>query len=431
MLGTAPGLGTDELLALDRRHVWHPYSPLPPAAPPLPVVAAEGVRLQLADDRELIDGMASWWCAVHGYRHPAIDAAIHDQLGRMAHVMFGGLTHEPAVRLAATLAEIAPGELEHVFFADSGSVSVEVAIKICLQIRPGRRRLLTLRGGYHGDTLGAMAVCDPVDGMHALFAGALAEHVFVERPPRQLTPEYAGMMADAFDRHHDELAGVIVEPVVQGAGGMRFYDPAVVRLLRELCDVHDVPLVLDEIATGFGRTGTLFACGHAEIAPDIMCVGKALTGGYMTLAATICTPQVAAAITSSDGGALMHGPTFMANPLACTAALASLGLLAAGGWEDDVRRIERGLSDGLHAARGLPGVADVRTLGAIGVIQLAGPVEMAAATEAAVEHGVWLRPFRDLIYAMPPYVCDDDDVAEIAAGMVAAARASLARATLC
>jgi adenosylmethionine-8-amino-7-oxononanoate aminotransferase len=296
-----------------------------------------------------------------------------------------------------------------------------VALKLCLQARPGRRRMLTVRGGYHGDTFGAMSVCDPVGGMHSLFAGALTEQLFADRPPRVLDDAYAAHLADLVERHAGELAGVIVEPVVQGAGGMWFYDPAVLTLLRELCDRHDLLLVFDEIATGFGRTGELFALEHAGVTPDVLCVGKALSGGYITLAATLCTTAVA---TSLAGGALMHGPTYMANPLACAIALASTGLIAEGGWRDDVARISRALDDGLAPARELPGVVDVRVLGAIGVIQLDGPVDVAAAQEAAVARGVWLRPFRDLVYAMPPYVTDDADLAEITGAMVAAAGAA-------
>jgi len=424
------------LLAFDREHVWHPYGALGGGLAPLPVASAQGVRLELADGRELIDGMASWWCAIHGYRQPALDAAITSQLGRMAHVMFGGLTHEPAVRLAERLLELAPQELDAVFFADSGSVSVEVAIKMSLQFqraqgRPERTRLLTVRGGYHGDTFGAMAVCDPVGGMHSMFTGVLAEHVFAERPPdgfdAPLDEPWAEHVRALAERHAGELAAIVVEPVVQGAGGMRFHSPACVRLLRELCDEHGLLLVLDEIATGFGRTGALFACEHAGVSPDVMCLGKALTGGYMTLAATLCTRRVADAISAGEGGGLMHGPTFMANPLACAVALASLELLeGAGGatsWREQVPAIERGLRDGLAPARELPGVADVRVLGAIGVVQLEHPVELAAATEAAVSHGVWLRPFRDLIYAMPPYVIDEQDLARVCEAMLAAARA--------
>ncbi|HEU4657206.1 MAG TPA: adenosylmethionine--8-amino-7-oxononanoate transaminase [Capillimicrobium sp.] len=410
----------DELLELDTRHVWHPYGPMPSTVPPLPVASAEGVRIRLTDGRELIDGMASWWSAIHGYRHPDLDEAARGQLDRMAHVMFGGLTHEPAVRLAERLVAMTPEPLQHVFFADSGSVSVEVALKMCFQARPGRRRLLSFRGGYHGDTFGAMAVCDPVGGMHSLWTGALPEHVFADRPPRVLDDAYAAHVEALVERHAHELAAVIVEPVVQGAGGMWFYDPAVLRLLRELCDRHGLLLVLDEIATGFGRSGALFACEHAGIAPDVMCVGKALTGGYVTLAAALCTTEVA---TGLEGGVLMHGPTYMANPLACSIALASTGIVERGDWREQVPRIERGLREGLEPARELPGVRDVRVRGAIGVIQLDGPVDVAAATRAAVDAGVWLRPFRDLVYAMPPYVTSGEDLAGIAGAMVAAARA--------
>ncbi len=420
-----------ELLALDSERVWHPYGALPAALSALPVVSAEGVRLTLGDGRELIDGMASWWCAIHGYRNPALDAAITEQLGRMAHVMFGGLTHEPAIRLAQRLTELAPEGLERVFFADSGSVSVEVAIKMCIQYQralghSGRTRLLTVRGGYHGDTAGAMAVCDPVGGMHSLFAGVLPEHVFAERPPdgfdAPLDEEWAAQARELAERHAHELAAVIVEPVVQGAGGMRFHSPACVAFLRGLCDEHGLLLVLDEIATGFGRTGKMFAAEHAGVAPDVMCVGKALTGGYMTLAATLCTPAVADAVSSGEGRGLMHGPTFMANPLACAVALASLEMLADGGWRARVAAIEQGLRRGLEPARALPGVKDVRVLGAIGVVQLDRDVDVARATAAAVAHGVWLRPFRDLIYTMPPYVIDEDDLSRVSGAIIDAAR---------
>jgi adenosylmethionine-8-amino-7-oxononanoate aminotransferase len=410
--------------------VWHPYGALPAAVPSLPVVSAEGVRLRLADGRELIDGMASWWCAIHGYRNPVLDRAVCEQLGVMAHVMFGGLTHEPGVRLAERLTEMAPAGLERVFFADSGSVSVEIAIKMCLQFQrarghPRRTRLLTVRGGYHGDTFGAMAVCDPIGGMHSLFAGVLPEHVFAERPPdgfdAGLDESWARHVSELLAAHADELAAVIVEPVVQGAGGMRFHAPECVALLRSLCDEHGLLLVLDEIATGFGRTGASFACEHAGVAADVMCVGKALTGGYMTLAATICTRDVAEAVSAGEGGRLMHGPTFMANPLACSVALASLDLLEDGGWRERVAGIERGLRAGLEPARELAGVTDVRVLGAIGVVQLDHDVDVAAASAVAVENGVWLRPFRDLIYAMPPYVIGEEDLASVTGAMVQAA----------
>jgi adenosylmethionine---8-amino-7-oxononanoate aminotransferase len=425
----------DELLAIDRRHVWHPYGPMPAPLAPLPVVSASGVRLRLADGRELIDGMASWWCAIHGYRHPALDAAVQDQLGRMAHVMFGGLTHAPAIELAERLVALTPAGLEHVFLADSGSVSVEVALKMCLQYqraagRPERTRFLALRGAYHGDTLGAMALCDPVGGMHHLFAGALPAHVFAERPPpgfdAPLDAGWLDRLAGLVAAHADELAAVVVEPVVQGAGGMWFYAPAYLAALRALCDEHDVLLVCDEIATGFGRTGALFACEHAGIAPDVLCLGKALTGGYLTLAAALCTTHVAERISVGEGGALMHGPTFMANPLACAVALASLGLLDGGAWRGQVAAIERGLAAGLAPARELAGVRDVRVLGAIGVVQLERDVDLARASAVAVEHGVWLRPFRDLVYAMPPYAIRDDELAQVAAAIVAVARACAA-----
>ena len=432
------------LLAFDGEHVWHPYGALPGASPALPVVSARGVRLKLADGRELIDGMASWWCAIHGYRHPALDGAAREQLGRMAHVMFGGLTHEPAVRLAERLVAIAPDGLEQVFFADSGSVSVEVAIKLSLQFQramghPERRRLLSVRGGYHGDTFGAMAVCDPVGGMHSMFTGVLPEHVFAERPPdgfgAGLDAAWGAHVSELLARHAHELAAVIVEPVMQGAGGMRFHAPECVALLRRLCDEHGLLLVLDEIATGFGRTGALFACEHAGVAPDVMCVGKALTGGYLTLAATLCTRAVSEAVSSGEGGGLMHGPTFMANPLACAVALASLDLLGDGGgpaqaaagsgeigWRARVGAIEDGLRAGLEPARELPGVADVRVLGAIGVVQMREKVDVAAVTAVAIERGVWLRPFRDLIYTMPPYVIEEDDLRRVIEAVVDASR---------
>jgi len=427
----------DALLAYDREHVWHPYAALPAAAAPLAVASASGVRLRLADGRELIDAMSSWWCAIHGYRVPALDAAVREQLDRMAHVMFGGLTHEPAVELARRLVELTPDGLEHVFFADSGSVSVEVAIKMALQFqrsrgRPEKRRLLALRGGYHGDTFGAMAVCDPVGGMHELWTGTLPEQLFAPRPPggfgAEVDPAWDAEVCALFEAHAGELAAALAEPVVQGAGGMHVYAPAYVRRLRELCDAHDVLLVLDEIATGFGRTGgELFAAGHAGIAPDVMCVGKALTGGYVTLAAALCNARVARGIvdTSRGAGVLMHGPTFMANPLACAVALASIELLEARDWRADVARVEAGLRAGLAPAAALPGVVDVRVQGAIGVVQLEREVDVGAATAAAVERGVWLRPFRDLVYAMPPYAIHDADLGVVADAICASAAAAL------
>jgi adenosylmethionine-8-amino-7-oxononanoate aminotransferase len=420
-------MGTEQLLAFDREHIWHPYAPIPATTPVHPVVAAEGVRLTLGDGRELIDGMSSWWAAIHGYAHPVLDAAVTRQLGAMAHVMFGGLTHPPAVRLAELLVDHTPEPLTKVFFADSGSISVEVAIKMALQYwrsrgRTDRTRLFTLRGGYHGDTFGAMAVCDPVGGMHHLFTDLLPAHVFAPLPPAAYEAAYAAELERLVAAHAGELAAIIVEPVVQGAGGMRFYDPAYLRLLRDLADEHDVLLILDEIATGFGRTGTLFACEHAGVHPDIMCVGKALTGGYLTMAATLCTDRVARGISDGEAGVLMHGPTYMANPLACAVATASIELLLERDWRVEVSGIEKLLRAGLEPARDLPGVADVRVLGAIGVIELTGPVDVAAVQETVMAHGVWLRPFRNLIYTMPPYVTSERDLARVTTAMVAAAR---------
>ena len=420
----------DDLLAADRAHVWHPYAAMPAAVPPLPVVSAQGVRLRLADGRELVDGMSSWWAAVHGYRHPVLDAAVRDQLGAMSHVMFGGLTHGPAVDLARLLVDVTPAGLEHVFLCDSGSVSVEVAAKMCLQYqrsrgRTGKHKLLTWRGGYHGDTFTPMSVCDPEGGMHSLWRGVLPEQVFVPAPPSGFdTPpdqSYLDTLAAEIEQHQDELAAVIVEPVVQGAGGMRFHHPAYLRALREITEAHDVLLVFDEIATGFGRTGALFAAEHAGVTPDVMCVGKALTGGYLSMAAALCTPEVAAGIARGELPVLAHGPTFMGNPLASAVANASLGLLADGRWRSDVTRIEKALLDGLAPARDLPAVTDVRVLGGIGVLQLDHPVDMAVATEVVTAHGAWLRPFRDLVYAMPPYVSTDDDLGVITRAMLAVA----------
>jgi adenosylmethionine-8-amino-7-oxononanoate aminotransferase len=417
-----------DLLATDRAHVWHPYGPMPGRTDPLVVHSAAGVRLRLADGTHLVDGMSSWWAAIHGYAHPVLDAAVRDQLERMSHVMFGGLTHEPAVRLARRLVEITPEPLRHVFFADSGSVSVEVAIKMCLQYwrslaRPGKRRLLTWRGGYHGDTFGAMSICDPDGGMHSLWSDVLARQLFVPPPPVVLDPGYVQLLAESVARHADELAAVIVEPVVQGAGGMRFHDPRYLHVLREITLAHDVLLVFDEIATGFGRTGALFAADHAGISPDVMCVGKALTGGYLTMAAALCTSRVAEGISRGEVPVLAHGPTFMANPLAAAVASASIDLLLGQDWRAQVRRLEAGLRAGLAPAAELPGVADVRVLGGIGVVQLDHDVDLRAATAAAVAHDVWLRPFRDVVYTMPPYVTGDDDLAQITSGVLAAAAA--------
>ncbi len=418
-----------ELLDLDRAHVWHPYAPMPGTLEPLLVTSARGNRLTLADGRELIDGMSSWWAAIHGYRHPVLDAAITAQVGAMSHVMFGGLTHEPAIRLCERLVEITPAGLEHVFLSDSGSVSVEVAIKMCLQYwrsrgRPAKHRLLTWRGGYHGDTFHPMSVCDPEGGMHALWTGVLPAQIFLPMPPADFEQSYADAIDSAVREHADELAAVIVEPIVQGAGGMRFHHPDYLKVLREACDRHGVLLIFDEIATGFGRTGALFAADHVRVAPDVMCVGKALTGGYLSLAATLCTAEIAHGISQGELPVLAHGPTFMGNPLACAVANASIALALTDQTLLSVRRIERSLRSGLAPAAALPGVTDVRVLGAIGVVQVDRPVGMAAATAAAVAHGIWLRPFRDLIYTMPPYVSTDDDIASICTAIIAAVRAT-------
>ncbi|NMN94929.1 adenosylmethionine--8-amino-7-oxononanoate transaminase [Antrihabitans stalactiti] len=415
----------DEISAIDAAHVWHPYGGFPASTTPLVVASAVGTRLQLADGRELIDGMSSWWAVIHGYKHPVLDAAIVDQLGRMSHVMFGGLTHEPAVRLTELLVDLTPHGLDKVFLADSGSVSVEVAVKMCLQYwrsvgMPGKTRLLTWRGDYHGDTFTPMSVCDPDGGMHSLWTDILAEQIFAPMPPREFDADYVDELAHLLSEHAHEVAAVIVEPVVQGAGGMRFHDPRYLRELRRLCDDHEVLLVFDEIATGFGRTGQLFAADHADVSPDVMCVGKALTGGYMTLAAALCTTAIAESISVAHGG-LMHGPTFMGNPLACAVAVASIELLLSRDWRAEVAGLAAGLERGLAPARELPGVVEVRVLGGIGVIELDHAVDMQAATDAAVDAGVWLRPFRNLIYAMPPFISTDDDLQRITTAMVAAA----------
>ena len=411
----------------DRAHVWHPYSTLVDPAPVFPVAGAEGTRIRLVDGRELIDGMASWWSAIHGYNHPVLNAAVRNQLDDMAHVMFGGLTHEPAARLAERLIEITPPDLDYVFFADSGSVAVEVAIKMAMQYRAARgeserNRLLTIRGGYHGDTFGAMAVCDPVTGMHGLFTHVLPEHVFVPRPEARFDAEWPedGMAAlsAALETHGNGLTALILEPIVQGAGGMWFYHPRFLAEARRLCDQHGLLLIADEIATGFGRSGRLFACEHAGVVPDILCLGKALTGGYMTLAATLTNDRVARTICTGEPGVFMHGPTFTANPLACACARASIELLLEADWAANIARIERGLDAGLSPLRGLAEVADVRVLGAIGVVELREPVDMHRMPHAFVERGVWVRPFGRLVYVMPPYVIEDDELEHLCAAIV-------------
>ena len=420
----------DEATALrvaDRQHVWHPYSSMldPPAV--FPVVSAAGVRLTLADGRTVIDGMSSWWTAIHGYNVPELNAATTAQLQAMAHVMFGGLTHAPAVELAERLVEITPPGLTKVFFADSGSVAVEVALKMAIQYwaargQPHKQKMLTVRGGYHGDTFGAMAVCDPITGMHTLFSGVLAQNYFAPRPAVRFEdpwdPRDIAELAQLLARQHAEIAAVIIEPIVQGAGGMWFYHPTYLRTLRELCTTYEVLLIADEIATGFGRTGRLFACEHAKIAPDLLCVGKALTGGYMSLAATLASDEVADVISRAPPGVFMHGPTFMANPLACRIASASLELLLNSPWQPRVHNIEVALRTGLEGCRALPQVSDVRVLGAIGVVEMTQPVDMRRVPARFVERGIWLRPFGRLVYAMPPYVIDASDLDHLIHAMV-------------
>lgn len=411
----------------DRSAIWHPYASATDGPDVFPVVSAKGVRLQLADGRELIDGMASWWCAIHGYNHPALNRAVHDQLENMSHVMFGGLTHPPAVKLAQLLTRLTPPSLKRVFFSDSGSVAVEVALKMAIQYwysvgKPAKQKMIALRNGYHGDTFGAMAVCDPVTGMHHLFGDALPKHFFAPAPEcafdAPCPDSEMTAITDLLSEHHSEIAAIIVEPVVQGAGGMRFYSPEYLVKLRALCDAFDVLLIFDEIATGFGRTGKLFALEHAGVEPDILCLGKALTGGYMTLAATLCNERISDGISSGEAGAFMHGPTFMANPLACATAIASTELLLSQPWQSQIAQLNRALAEGLAPANELDNVAEVRTLGAIGVIELKEAVDMRTVQPMFVERGVWVRPFGKLVYAMPPFVMGTEDVAVLTAAMV-------------
>lgn len=416
-----------QLLAADRAHVWHPYDSMTDPLPVQPVVRARGVRLTLADGRELVDGMSSWWAAIHGYANSLLDEALRQQLASMAHVMLGGLTHEPVVRLAELLVEITPPPLTKVFFCDSGSVAVEVALKMAVQHErargfPQRTRFLTIRSGYHGDTSGAMSVCDPVTGMHHLFSAMLPRQVFAPAPP----PGYDAAVSESWVRafegllatRRNEIAGVVLEPVVQGAGGLRFFAPAYLRRIRELCDAHDVLLIFDEIATGFGRTGQLFGSTHAAVVPDIMCLGKAMTGGYVSMAATLCTSSVADVICRGEGGAFMHGPTFMGNPLAAAVSRASIELLLSSSWEARVSAIEQRLREGLAPAANLPGVADVRVLGAIGVVETRQPVDMRVIQPLLVDLGVWVRPFGRLVYLMPPYIVDEADMKTLTSAVV-------------
>jgi adenosylmethionine-8-amino-7-oxononanoate aminotransferase len=420
---------TEQWLQWDKDHIWHPYSSMLNPVEMIPVVSAKGVRLTLANGTELIDGMSSWWSAIHGYNHPTLNAAATAQLSDMSHVMFGGITHPAAATLGKRLVDLTPAALTKVFISDSGSVAVEVAIKMALQYwystgNQHKTRLLALRNGYHGDTFGAMATCDPVTGMHHLFNKVLPSHIFIESPrtafgnPASDTDMAA--ITSALKEHHQELAAVIIEPIVQGAGGMKFYSGDYLRRLRKLCDEYDVLLIHDEIATGFGRTGKLFACEHAEISPDIMCLGKALTGGYLSLAATLCSDRIAEGICNGEAGVFMHGPTFMGNPLACSIANASIDLLLASDWQANIKRIEIILREELSHAASLTSVANVRCLGAIGVIELKDNVDMTSIQARFINKGIWMRPFGKLVYTMPPYIISDQDLTQLCRSIVAA-----------
>jgi adenosylmethionine-8-amino-7-oxononanoate aminotransferase len=420
---------TEQWLQWDKDHIWHPYSSMLNPVEMIPVVSAKGVRLTLANGTELIDGMSSWWSAIHGYNHPTLNAAATAQLSDMSHVMFGGITHPAAATLGKRLVDLTPAALTKVFISDSGSVAVEVAIKMALQYwystgNQHKTRLLALRNGYHGDTFGAMATCDPVTGMHHLFNKVLPSHIFIESPrtafgnPASDTDMAA--ITSALKEHHQELAAVIIEPIVQGAGGMKFYSGDYLRRLRKLCDEYDVLLIHDEIATGFGRTGKLFACEHAEISPDIMCLGKALTGGYLSLAATLCSDRIAEGICNGEAGVFMHGPTFMGNPLACSIANASIDLLLASDWQANIKRIEIILREELSHATSLTSVANVRCLGAIGVIELKDNVDMTSIQARFINKGIWMRPFGKLVYTMPPYIISDQDLTQLCRSIVAA-----------
>ncbi|MGD1895515.1 MAG: adenosylmethionine--8-amino-7-oxononanoate transaminase [Phormidesmis sp.] len=420
----------EQLVALDRQHVWHPYAAMPNPLPVFPVKSAQGVRIELEDGRSLIDGISSWWTCIHGYNHPKLNAAAQAQIEKMSHVMFGGLTHRPAVDLAKKLIDLTPAELQHVFFSDSGSVSVEVAMKMAVQYwhnrgRPKKTHFLTIRNGYHGDTFAAMSACDPINGMHHLFSGLLQQQYFADAPQVRFAQTWQEKDIESFKRlleeKSDRIAAAIFEPVVQNAGGVRFYHPEYVRRASELCKQHDVLLILDEIATGFGRSGKLFACEYADICPDIMCVGKALSGGFMSLAATLTTTHISETFSTGEAGVFMHGPTFMGNPLACAVSLANLELLESYDWQKKVMQIEAQLKEDLAPCQALAAVKDVRALGAIAAIELHNPVDIATVQPLFVEQGVWLRPFGKLLYTMPPYVIQPDELNTITAAIYSVA----------
>lgn len=420
-------LSAAELLQLDKAHIWHPYTSFTQPAPVIPVTGAQGVYLELADGRKLIDGMSSWWSCLHGYNHPELNQAIRDQLDKMAHVMFAGITHEPAVKLARTLSAVAPAGLNKVFFSDSGSVAVEVALKMALQYwhsqgQAQRTTFLTFKRGYHGDTFGAMSVCDPHSGMHHMFHHVLAHHLFADAPSCKFGDEFEEshitIFAQMLQQHRRKIAAVILEPIVQGAGGMHFYSPDFLRRVREICDQNNILLIADEIATGFGRTGKLFACEYANISPDILCVGKALSGGYITLAATLCNDKVSDGICRGEYAALMHGPTYMANPLACAVANASLELLLSNDWQTKVAQISQQMTNELKRCRDFSYVKDVRVLGAIGVVELGKAINSQALTQKFVELGVWVRPFGNIIYLMPPFIITAEELSALTLAVV-------------
>ncbi len=415
-------------ITFDQQHIWHPYAAMPAALPAYPVKSATGCTITLEDGRELIDGMASWWCAIHGYNVAALNQAIEHQLKDMSHIMFGGLTHQPAIDLAKKLVAITPEKLQTVFFVDSGSVAVEVALKLALQYwyakgNTSKKKFLTIKRGYHGDTFAAMSVCDPINGMHHIFSDAMPTHYFAEAPVSKNDAAFNDSELASFKQliseHHTSIAAVILEPIVQGAGGMHIYAPQFLREVRALCDEFDVLLILDEIATGFGRTGTMFGCEHAGVTADIMCVGKALTGGYLSLAATLMTDEIATVISKGEPGMFMHGPTFMANPLACAVANASLDLLIESPWQQRVTVIEQQLQTELTPAADMKQVTDVRVMGAIGVIETRNNVNQARMCAAFVECGVWIRPFNNLVYIMPPFVIGKEELSKLTHAMLA------------